>query len=226
MNSGKIIGHARNGKAGIFGDFHIEFSSKTFGPYNYIFTQENLYFCEDIWDRGASLFPLKEQSFKNTEIFLERDDIVVCCGVRGSFSGQEKLFVEFVNLKTANKYRFFPEEVSLIYHTQEKLICCYKDGNIWKKSEFSLSDFSLISESQEHISAFFKLFYHHNTKEFTRIIYKDEAYFFEMLIPKMSLLWYIPQEFNGTNFKLQCIEIPSGRDVFLDVWEISLTWEF
>ena len=141
MNIGKVIWQARSGKSGIFGEFHIEFPSTTFWPYNYVFTRENLYFSEELGDRGASLFPLKEKDFKNTEIFLEKDAIIVCCGVRGSFSGQEKLFVELVNLETEQKFRFYPEEISLIYNTENTLICYYKDENIWKKSEFLLTDF-------------------------------------------------------------------------------------
>lgn len=230
MNLGKITGQARSGKAGIFGEFHIEFPSTTFWPYNYVFTRENLYFCEELSDRWVCLFPLKEKQFENTEIFLEREDIVICCGVRGSFSGQEKLFVELVNLETQAKHRFFPEEISLIYHTQETLVCCYKNEDIWKKSEFSLTDFSLVSETQEHISAFFKLFYNHTMESYGRLILKSnpqpniDGYFLEENILSKYWEYFKPQSFIRNNFLLDL----NGLDYHkkqIDVWEASLTWE-
>ena len=223
MNIGKITGQPRSGKAGIFGEFHIEFPSTTFWPYNYVFTRENLYFCEELSDRGASLFPLKERQFGNTEIFLERDDIVVCCGVRGSFSGQEKLFVELVNLENQAKHRFFPEEISLIYHTQETLVCCYQDENIWKKSAFNISDFSLVSQSLEYTSAFFKLLYHHESKTFSRLIYKDEGYFFNLPVQNLSEIKFTPSLFQRNNFQLELKTQLESEKKYIDVWEASLT---
>lgn len=225
MGAWKIKGQARSGKGGVFWNFHIEFPSKTFWPYNYVFTRENLYFCEELWERGASLFPLKEQKLENTEIFLERDDIIVSCGVRWSFSGQEKLFVEFINLETQAKYRFFPEEVSLIYHTQDRLVCCYKDAGVWKKSEYSLWDFSLIRETQEQISAFFKLLFHHTSQEFSRLVYKDEAYFFDIPLLKTNNVDHIPISFDRQRFQLETYNHKNEKKLYIDVWKASLTWE-
>ena len=143
--------------------------------------------------------------------------------MRGSFSGQEKLFVELVNLKTQAKYRFFPEEVSLIYNTKDTLICCYRDENIWKKSEFSLTDFSLVSETQEHISSFFKLLYHHADKTFSRIIYKDEGYFSYIFVQNTSEIEFTPKSFVRHNFQLELETLENSEKKYIDVWEASLT---
>lgn len=224
MEQGKITWEARSGKAWIFGEFMIEFSVKSFWPYSHVFTRENLYFDEVLWERGAFLFPLKEKEFDNTEIFLERDDIVVCCGVRWSFSGQEKIFVELVNLTSQSKYRFYPEEVSLIYHTKDTLICCYRDENTWKRSIFSLNDFSLISETSEHISAFFKLLYHHEKHIFLRLIYTGNEYFNEVAIQNNSTEILRPMYFTKNKFELTCND-KLNKKIDIDVWEVSLTWD-
>jgi len=224
MQKGKITGQARTGKASIFWEFHIEFPTKTYWPYSHLFTRENLYYSEELWDRGSILFPIKEKEFDNTEIFLERDDIVVCCGVRGSFSGQEKKFIEFVNLETWSKKRLYAEEVSLIYNTQETLIVCFQEKNIWKKQEYALKDFSLISETEEHFSAFFKLLYNHDTKDFHRLIYIGNSYFHEVKIQKTSTEILEPLYFTKHKFELTC-ENQEGKKVYIDVWKSSLTWE-
>lgn len=77
-------------------------------------------------ERGSYFFPLKNKSFKNTEIFIETDDILIAVGERGSFSGNARIFVEIINIKTQKKYRFYPDEVSLIYNSREHIIIYYK----------------------------------------------------------------------------------------------------
>lgn len=100
------------------GEFHVDFKNSRFGPYTHIFHRENLYFHEDEWARGSYFFPLKDTRYGNTEIFLETNDIAVGIGTRGSFSGQEKHFVEVISRKYQEKYRFYPDEVSLIYNSK------------------------------------------------------------------------------------------------------------
>lgn len=215
---------ARTGKANIFWEFHIDFPTKKYWPYSHLFTRENLYYSEELWDRGSILFPIKEKEFDNTEIFLERDDIVVCCGVRGSFSGQERQFVEFVNLETWSKKRLYAEEVSLIYNTQETLIVCFREKNTWKKREYLLKNFSIVSETEEHISAFFKLLYSHNTKNFYALIYIWNTHFLEIEIQQAFYSNTYPLYYTRHNFQLAYWESLETKK-FIDTWKASLTWE-
>ena len=64
----------------------MTFDHQEFGPYEYIFTRESLYFNQELDERGSFTFPLREKQFDNTEIFLEGDDIVIAVGKRGSIS--------------------------------------------------------------------------------------------------------------------------------------------
>lgn len=104
--------------------------------------------------------------FHNTEMFLETDEIVICIGERGSFSGQERQFLEIVNIFTHNKYRLYPDEVSLIYNTKDALVIYYKKS---EKYYQLIVDQKLCEEKSEktyHVSAFIKLIFDHTTEKF------------------------------------------------------------
>jgi len=63
-------------KIGIQWTFEIDFDTKVFWPYTYVFHRKNLYFNEETNERGSYFFPLKNKDFDNTELFLETNDIV------------------------------------------------------------------------------------------------------------------------------------------------------
>ena len=130
INSKKIV----SGTAGTQGEFYIDFKESRLGPYTHLFKRENLYFDEESWERGSFFFPAKNKEFQNTEIFLETNDIIVCVWIRGSFSGEEKKFVEIVNLRTQEKYRFYPDEVGLIYNSKDTIVIYYKKSRNTKKA--------------------------------------------------------------------------------------------
>lgn len=240
MKRGKILSDTSDGYKW---KFQIEFSQSTLGPYSFLFQRENLYFNEDLGERGSYFFPLKDTRFKNTEIFLETNDIVIWIGERWSFSGKARRFVEIVNLATKNSYRFYPEEVSLIYNAHNQVIIYYKKSDHYKKLSLDLKTLEKISEHSVYMSAFFKLLYNHTIGEYARLIFKPKGrsttlgHFIEEPIANEKTItkdipWlnmaYLdepdgqmssPESFNRENFMLKTVEYEK-----IDVWEASLTW--
>jgi len=105
-------------------EFYIEFATDRFWPYEYKFERVDTYYNDWLKDRWAVMFPLKEKKFNNTEIFIEKDWIVIAVGRRWGLTKQERWFVDLINIKTEKKYRIFTDEVSLIM--------------FWKSAEESL----------------------------------------------------------------------------------------
>jgi len=213
MKKGKVIHHEiQVNTARTSGEFSINFSEASFWPYRHIFTRENLYFDEDVSERWSYFFPMKSLLFQNTEIFLETNNIVVWVWKRWSFSGKSKLFVEVVNLKTAAKYRLYPDEVSLIYNQKDSIVT------------LEINSLEKVSETSEHLSAFFKLVYSHTSWSYGRLMYKANSkshmawYFQELSIENQDI--ENPINFRRNDFVL---ETKDGSDI--DVWEASLTWK-
>jgi hypothetical protein len=224
MKTGKIIDHKHKWVHTLRNsEFTISFDQSEFGPYTFIFDRERLYFDENLNERGSFFFPLKEQLFNNTEIFIERNDIVIALWERGSFSWESRVFLEIVNLTNANKYRFYPEQVSLIYNARTSIVIYYKKWDTYKRLELDIKTLEKKSEISTQVSAFFKLFYNYTDKTYGRLIYKANAkshqawYFVEELIISDTLM---PMYFLRDNFL-----IDTYWNEKIDVWEASLTWE-
>lgn len=224
--------------------YTISFSESEFGPYNFVFDRQRLYFDENTNERGSFYFPLKDSTFNNTEIFIERNDIVIALWERGSFSWETRVFVEIVNITNANKYRFYPDEVSLIYNSKENIVIYYKKWKTHKKLELDIENLEKLSETSQNISAFFKLFYNFTSNSYGRLIYKANSrshkawYFVEEILWNERIItkdikwldmvhhkeptWYhtMPVHFERTNFA-----VTTNTDQKIDVWEASLTWE-
>ncbi len=208
------------------GEFHVNFSNSRFGPYSHVFRRENLYFHESEWVRGSYFFPLESERFHNTEIFLETNEIVIWIGSRGSFDGQEKNFVEIISLKYREKYRFYPDEVSLIYNTKLEVVVYYKKS--WKHHKLILDQKTLEkqSESKVELYAFFKLLYNVSEKSYYRLYFHantsspKRGYFEEQKMQDEDQ--ELPKAFKSDKFILE-VEYVYGS--YIDVWESSLTWE-
>lgn len=244
MKKGKIIRrHFSSNNNVRTGEFRIEFSQSTFGPYTHLYTRENLYFDEEMNERGSYFFPLKDDTFDNTEMFIENDDIVICIGERGSFSGHAKRFIELVNLKTKNKYRFYPDTVSLMYNSKDEVIIYYKKWENYKKLSLDFKTLKKNSEKTQRLSAFFKLLYDHTNNQYKRLVYTPNSrshkawYFSEGVIEnEKTITEDIPwlnmvhlEEPNGyhsepKDFLRGSFTLRTSKYQRIDVWEASLTW--
>jgi len=142
-------------------EFKIEFASDSFWPYKYKFERTDCYFNDGLEDRGTAIFPLKNKSTNNTEIFLETDDIVIAVWERWSLMWGEKSLIDIINIKTEKKYRIFTNEVSLIYNSNDSIILNLKDldDNKFKTIELDIISLEKKSEKQEELQAFFKSIY-------------------------------------------------------------------
>lgn len=228
MNTGKIISKNIENTLRTKGDFKVLFNHKEFGPYEYLYDKEKLYFNEAFGDRGNADFPLVGKNFENAEIFLEREDIVVAVGSRGSISGNEKKFIDIISLSSWAKNRFFTDEVRLIYNSENAI-------EVFIKEENSIIHYTLDTETleerekrEENISAFFKLLYNWDTQSYENLVFenptgwKNTGYFIRKKIP---LSWepntvieniYAPKYFVSKVFTL-------GTDAgMIDVWESTL----
>jgi len=231
MKRGKIITQHIDGNcAKTTWEFSLSFENAQYGPYSHIFHRKNLYFDEDTEERGSYFFPLKDYSTANydsanSEIFIETNDIVIWVWERGSFSGASKKFIEIVNLKTAAKYRLYPESISLIYNSKTSIIIYYSKSWKHKKLELSKNDLTKVSENSVKIVAFFKLYYNYTLKEYGRLVYVPNSnshtagYFKEESITTDASE---PVSFNRQDFEVIC----KGYSKYtIDVWEASLTWK-
>ena len=208
------------------GEFHLDFSNARFGPYTHIFHRENLYFHEEEWVRGSYFFPLKDSIYDNTELFLENNDIVIWVWVRGSFSGQEKQFIEIISRRYQEKYRLYPDEVQLVYNTKDEIVIYYRKSSSYKKLVLNQKTLEKVSESSSRVSAFFKLLYNHTEKSYYRLYFTPNSsspkkgYFEEQKVVEEDQ--DLPVIFYSKDFIL---ELKYVYNAYIDVWESSLTWE-
>lgn len=142
-------------------EFKIEFASDSFWPYKYKFEREDCYFNDGLEDRWTAIFPLKNKKFKNTEIFLETDNIIVAVWERWGLMWEEKSFIDIINIKTEKKYRLFTEEVNLIYNNKDKIIinALNSDDNKTKTLELDLNSLEKLEEKEQELNTFFKSVY-------------------------------------------------------------------
>jgi len=136
--------------------FFIEFVSDRFGPYEYKFEKEDTYFLDKLEDRWAVLFPLKEKTFDNTELFIENDDIILAIGKRWWLSIKESYFIDIINIKTEKKYRIFTDEISLVTLTEEWLLINFLDSDKeWKIIILDYENMKVKEEKKRKISCIF-----------------------------------------------------------------------
>jgi len=244
MRKWKVIDHDNPNESLIRNsNFSISFDNKEFWPYEFLYDRKRLYYDDKLEERWSYFFPLKEKEFWNTEIFIERNDIVITIWKRWSFSGKSKRFIEVVNLSSANKYRFYPEEVSLIYNSKTHIVLYYKKSWAYKCLKLSIDTLEKSSETSIRLSAFFKLLYNHSSDEYIRLLYKANSrshmswYFVEeklenKKIIKKDIPW-LNMSYNSEPTGLHSKPDSFNRSTFLlrtkthqkiDVWQASLTW--
>ena len=206
-------------------EFSIEFANDSFGPYEYKFAREDCYFSDWLNDRGSVLFPLKNKRFDNTEIFLERDDIVITTGERGSLTWKSKNFIDVINLETEKKYRVVSDEVNLIYNDKENIVINFFDKGKWETLTLNALTLEVISHDKETLYAFFKCVFNvekNNWKVLdftpaseveTDIEKKYKSWYYNLW--KVSITW-VPKAFDRKKFLVST----DKKDI--DVWENSI----
>ena len=207
-------------------EFKIEFASDSFWPYKYKFERTDCYFNDWLEDRWTAIFPLQNKKFKNTEIFLETDNIVIAVWERGGLMWEEKSFIDIINIKTEKKYRLFTEEVNLIYNSKDSIFVNAKESETknFKTFELNLKTLNKVSEEEEELQSFFKSVYNSSNQKWYLLDFtiwnkneKDEE--------KKYQNWYFtlkkanisgkPETFKRKTFK---VKTNSGT---IDIWEES-----
>jgi len=203
-------------------EFKIEFANDSFWPYDYKFGREDCYFNDGLEDRWTSVFPLKNISFDNTEIFLETDDIIIAIWERWSLMWDDKKFIDIINIQTEKKYRLFTDEVNLIYNSEDKVIINAKTEWLFKTIVLDINNLEKLEEKIEEFQAFFKCVYNKATNEwfvldFSSSEISDDMYKkWSFTLQKSNILTWIPKDFNRKEFKV----ITSLRNI--DIWEESI----
>jgi len=207
-------------------EFKIEFASDSFGPYKYKFEREDCYFNDGLADRGAVIFPLKNKEFKNTEIFLETDEIVIAIWERWWLMWEEKTFIDIINIKTEKKYRLFTDQVNLIYNEKDNLVINAKELETWvfKTLKLDLSTMQKVEEKQEELLAFFKSVYNQHEDKWYLLDFtpgneneKDEEkkyQYWYFNLKEVSISWE-PKKFDRKKFVVKTDKWQ------IDVWEES-----
>lgn len=205
-------------------EFKIEFASDSFWPYNYKFERIDCYFNDGLEDRGTKIFPLRNKTFDNTEIFLETDDIVIAIWERWSLLGAEKTFIDIINIKTEKKYRLFTDEVNLIFNSYDAIVINAKEDWVSKTIVLNIETMQKVDEKQEELQAFFKCVYNVSTDDWYLLDFaiwneseKDEEKKYQsgsFTLKKLHISG-IPKSFDRQNFKV------ITNTGFVDVWEES-----
>lgn len=139
--------------------FKIEFANDSFWPYEYKFAREDCYFIDSLQERGSALFPLKNTSFDNTEIFLENDEVIICSWERGGLLSDTRQFIDIINLKTEKKQRIFMSEVNLIYNEKSHIVINAKIENTFQTFFIDIQTLEIVKKINEELQAFFKCVY-------------------------------------------------------------------
>ncbi len=207
-------------------EFNIEFASDSFWPYKYKFERIDCYFNDWLEDRGTAIFPLKNKDFNNTEIFLETNDIIIAVWERWGLMGEEKSFIDVINIKTEKKYRLFTEEVNLIYNSKDSIIVNARESETGKfiTIELDIKTMKKKSEKEEGLLAFFKSVYNVNNDKWNLLDFtiwneneKDEEkkyQFWFFHLKEMPTTWK-PLSFNRKQFKV------ITKSSTIDIWEES-----
>lgn len=205
-------------------EFKIEFTNDSFGPYNYKFEREDCYFNDGLEDRGTKIFPIRNKSFDNTEIFLETDDIIIAVWERWSLMWEDKSFIDIINIKTEKKYRLFTDEVNLIFNSEDKIVINAKDEWVFKTIVLDFNTMKKIDEVEEELQAFFKSVYNVKENSWYLLDFKiwnenetDEEKKYQngyFILQKVKLAW-IPKNFYREKFQVKT------NEWIIDIWEES-----
>ena len=206
-------------------EFKIEFANDSFWPYQYKFEREDCYYNDGLEDRWSVIFPLKNKKFDNIEIFIETDDIVVCIGERWNLSWGEKTFIDIINIKTEKKYRFFTDEINLIFNSEDKIIINAKDEWVFKTIVLNSVTLEKIEEVEESLLSFFKSVYNakedswylldFNANDKNEIDEEKKYRKWSFILQKVNTKWK-PISFDRKKFEVK-------TDIwFIDIWEESL----
>lgn len=221
----KITVDKKKFSLGMKWEFNIEFANDSFGPYEYKFAREDCYFSDGLNDRGSVFFPLKNSQFNNTEIFLERDDVIIATWERGSLVWTSNKFIDIINLETEKKYRVISDQVNLIFNDDKNIIINYMDKNIWETLTLDALTLEVVSHKKETINAFFKCVYFLEEKSWKLLDFspasqdesdiekKYKSWSFTLKSIKVS---WVPKAFNRENF------IVTTDKWEVDVWEESI----
>ena len=207
-------------------EFKIEFASDSFWPYKYKFERTDCYFNDGLEDRWTSIFPLQNKKFKNTEIFLETDDIIIAVWERWGLMWKDKSFIDIINIKTEKKYRLFTDEVNLIYNADDHIVINAKETESWifKNIQLNIKTMEKIYEEDFELQAFFKSLYNVTQNKWYLLDFfpkdydeKDEEkkyqqWFFD---PKEVRKKWTPKSFDRKNF---IVKTNLGK---IDIWEES-----
>ena len=207
-------------------EFKIEFTSDSFGPYKYKFERIDCYFNDGLEDRWTAIFPLKNKKFKNTEIFLETNDIIIAVWERWGLMWEERSFIDVINIKTEKKYRLFTEEVNLIYNTEKAIIINAKESEtgIFKTFELDSKTMKNISEKEEELQIFFKSVYNVSENKWYLLDFTiwdtsetDEELKYQKGYFNLKKAWISgkPKSFNRKQFKVKTDKWT------IDIWEES-----
>lgn len=207
-------------------EFKIEFATDSFGPYNFKFEREDCYFIDWLEDRWSFIFPLKNKSMNNTEIFLETDNIVIAIWERWGLTLEDKAFIDVINTLTEKKYRIFTDEVNLIYNSDNSIILNLRDleDNKFKTIELDTNTLIKKSEKQEELLTFFKSVYNVWEQKWYLLDFivwdeseKDEEKKYKkwyFTLKEANLKWK-PKTFNRKEFSL------TTNLWNIDIWEES-----
>jgi len=223
-------------------EFYIEFATDRFWPYEYKFERVDTYYNDGLKDRGSVMFPLKEKKFNNTEIFIERDWLVIAVWKRGGLTKEERWFVDLINIKTEKKYRVFTDEVSLIMLEKSErnsdkvwetssdkslLFINFSDNWVWKSLKLDSQTMEILEEKKEKLYAFFKIVYNETENKWYRLEYipanpnlpnTDERKFQNWWFVMKSIdIYWKPIRWDR---KQWIVELNNGKIV--DVWEESI----
>jgi len=207
-------------------EFKIEFASDSFWPYKYKFERTDCYFNDGLEDRWTSIFPLQNKEFKNTEIFLETDDIIIAVWERWGLMWEDKSFIDIINIKTEKKYRLFTDEVNLIYNADDHIVINAKETESWvfKNIQLNIETMEKIYEEDFELQAFFKSLYNVTQNKWYLLDFfpkdyeeKDEEkkyqqWFFD---PKEVRKKWTPESFDRKDFT---VITDLGK---IDIWEES-----
>lgn len=222
----KITVNKENFSLSMKGEFKIEFASDSFWPYKYKFERTDCYFNDGLEDRGTAIFPLQNKKFKNTEIFLETDDIIIAVWERWGLMWEEKSFIDIINIKTEKKYRLFTEEVNLIYNSKDSVFINARESETskFKTFELNLETLENISEKEEELQTFFKSIYNTSNKNWYLLDFtiwneseKDEELKYQKWYFNLKKAWISgePKSFDRKTFKVKT------EKWTIDIWEES-----
>lgn len=195
--------------------FYIDFASDTFWPYEYKFGKFDCYYSIFEKGRWISKFPYKNKEFNRSELFLETDDIIVCCWNRTNLSWNEKYFIDIINVSTEKKQRLFVDEVNLIYNWDKEIIINANFEWIWKTVILDEDLMKIKLEKEEKLLANFKSVFNEKDKSWYFLKYNWKSYYLEKTLGNLNKENLSELDiFNNKNY----IHIDNWKNYDLDIF--------